>query len=146
MKSKMLHDEAGQRTFALIFELGDEVVSQLTEFVRSHGITAGHFSAIGAFSDATVRFFEWQAKEYQPIHIREQVEVLVLSGDVALKADGEPKAHVHVVLGKADGSAHGGDLGEAHVRPTLELILTESPAYLRRKHDDRTGLSLISLD
>lgn len=90
-----------------------------------------------------MRFFDWQEKKYQPIRIAEQVEVLVLAGDVALKPDGQPKAHVHVVLGKADGSAHGGDLSEAHVRPTLELILTESPAHLRRRHDQRTGLALI---
>jgi len=143
MRSKVLNESNGQRTFALIFDQGDEVVRELTQFIEREGITAAHLTAIGAFSDAVVRFFDWQAKKYQPISIREQVEVLALSGDVAVKEDGHPKAHLHAVLGKSDGTAHGGDLGEAHVRPTLELILTESPAYLRRRHDERTGLSLI---
>jgi hypothetical protein len=146
MKSKLLHDEAGQRTFAVIFDEGDEVVAELTDFAARQNITAARFSAIGAFSDATVRYFDWSSRTYQPIHINEQVEVLVLSGDLAIKPDGKPKAHIHVVLGKSDASAHGGDLGQAHVRPTLELILNESPAYLRRRHDARTGLSLIDLD
>jgi predicted DNA-binding protein with PD1-like motif len=34
---------------------------------------------------------------------------------------------------------------EAHVRPTLELILTESPAHLRRRHDPASGIALIHI-
>jgi predicted DNA-binding protein with PD1-like motif len=74
----------------------------------------------------------------------ELVEVLNLTGNIAL-ADGEPKLHPHVVLGKADGSAHGGHLLEGHVRPTLEVIVTESPVHLRRRSDPETGLALIEL-
>ena len=54
--------------------------------------------------------------------------------------------HAHVVLGKRDGAACGGHLLAAKVRPTLEIILTESPGYLRRQHDPRSGLSLIRID
>lgn len=68
--------------------------------------------------------------------------MLSLLGDVAEK-DGEPKLHAHVVLGRSDGSTRGGHLIEAHVRPTLEVILTESPAHLRNAHDDESGLALI---
>ena len=39
----------------------------------------------------------------------------------------------------------GGHLLEAHVRPTLEVLLTESPAHLRRRHDPESGLSLIAV-
>jgi predicted DNA-binding protein with PD1-like motif len=60
--------------------------------------------------------------------------------------DGRRKAHAHVVLGRRDGSTVGGHLLEAHVRPTLELMLTESPAHLRRMHDPETGLALIRID
>jgi predicted DNA-binding protein with PD1-like motif len=34
---------------------------------------------------------------------------------------------------------------EARVRPTLEVILTESPGYLKREHDARSGLNLIRI-
>jgi uncharacterized protein len=70
--------------------------------------------------------------------------VLALVGDIALN-DGEPKLHTHVVVSKADGTAHGGHLLEAHVRPTLEVIITESPAHLQRCSDPETGLALIRL-
>ena len=52
--------------------------------------------------------------------------MLSLLDNLALD-QGKPKVHAHVVLGKADGSAHGGHLLEAHVRPTLEVTLIESP-------------------
>jgi hypothetical protein len=71
--------------------------------------------------------------------------VLALLGDIALQ-DGKPKLHAHVVLGRRDGSACGGHLLAARVRPTLEVIVTESPAHLNRKHDPRSGLALIDPD
>jgi hypothetical protein len=42
--------------------------------------------------------------------------------------------------------ALGGHILEAHVWPTLEVVLTESPRHLRRKIDDETGLALIELE
>ena len=71
--------------------------------------------------------------------------MLTLAGDVALQDD-QPALHVHLVVGRADGTAHGGHLMRAHVRPTLELILEESPAHLRKRHDPESGLALIAPD
>jgi predicted DNA-binding protein with PD1-like motif len=34
-------------------------------------------------------------------------------------------------------------LQEAHVRPTLELVLTELPDVLQKRHDPESGLALI---
>ena len=53
--------------------------------------------------------------------------------------------HAHVVVGRRDGTAHGGHLLRARVWPTLEVVLAESSAELRKKHDDETGLALIDL-
>ena len=73
------------------------------------------------------------------------MEVLSLVGDIAL--DGEvPRVHAHVVVGKADGSAHGGHLLEAHVWPTLEVLLVTTPDHLRRRFDPETGLALIEVE
>ena len=38
-----------------------------------------------------------------------------------------------------------GHLVEAHVRPTLEVILTESPAHLRKEIDKESGLAIIRI-
>jgi uncharacterized protein len=143
MKSKLIND-APQRTFALVFDKGDEVLENLLAFAREHGLAAAEFTGLGALSDAVLGYFDWQTKDYQRIPIDEQVEVLNLTGNIAL-AEGEPKLHPHIVLGKADGTAHGGHLLEGHVRPTLEVIVTESPRHLERRSDPETGLALLRL-
>ena len=142
MKAKLLHESAGARTFALVFAKGDEAMAELHSFVRSEGVSAARLTAIGAFSDAKLGYFDREAKDYEEIPVTEQVEVLSLIGDVALE-DGDPKVHAHVILGKRDGSALGGHLLEAHVWPTLEVVLDQSPAYLRKRSDPETGLALI---
>ena len=142
MKSTLLHESDGRRTFMLVLATGDEALACLTSFAREHRLQASHFTAIGACSSAVVGYFDWEKKGYVRIPIREQVEVLALVGDVAV-AEGKPKIHAHVVLGKRDATAHGGHLLEARVRPTLEIVLTEAPAHLRRKYDPESGLALI---
>lgn len=142
MKAKQLDD---RKTFALIFETGDEAAAGLADFVRAQKVRAAHFTAIGAFREVTLGYFDWETKEYRKIPVREQVEVLSLVGDVALGPDVTPTVHAHVVVGKSDGTAHGGHLLEAYVRPTLELILVESPRHLQKRHDPETGLALIEL-
>jgi predicted DNA-binding protein with PD1-like motif len=140
MKAKQL---AADR-WALVFDKGDEPVGELERFARDHGVTAASFTGIGAFEEVVLGYFDRGRKEYEEIPVREQVEVLSLAGDVAV-ADGEPKVHAHVVLGKRDGTAHGGHLLRGRVWPTLEVILTESRAELRKTHDPETGLALIDL-
>lgn len=144
MKAKLLNEQ-GEKTYALIFEQGDEVVTTLLNFAKEQSLTAAHFTAIGAFSDMTLGYFNRERKQYQKIPLNEQVEVLSLIGDIALKEDGTPQVHAHVVIGDANGLAHGGHLMEAHVWPTLELILEEPPAHLHRRSNPEVGLALIKL-
>jgi hypothetical protein len=131
-------------TYALVFEDGDEVMDILKTFANEHSIKAAHFTAIGAFSNVELGFFDFSIKDYKKIRVNEQVEVLSLLGDVALYGD-ESKLHAHVVLGKSDGAAMGGHLLKAIAHPTLELILEESPGYLQRRIDKETGLPLIEI-
>jgi predicted DNA-binding protein with PD1-like motif len=131
-----------QGSFILIFDKGDEFIDVLTSFAREKKLGGSHFTAIGAFRDVMLGYFDREMREYKQIPIVEQVEVLSLVGDIALK-DNSPQVHAHVVLGKADASAHGGHVLEAHVWPTLEVVLTESPKHLHRKIDLQTGLALI---
>jgi uncharacterized protein len=145
MQSRPISEQAGEQTFVLVFDSGDEAMQGLREFAREHRVSAGRFSGIGAFSRVVLGYFDWQKKDYQPIPVDEQVEVLALVGDVALD-DGDPAVHAHVVVAGADGSARGGHLLEGHVRPTLEIVLTESPAHLRKRFDPESGLALIALD
>jgi predicted DNA-binding protein with PD1-like motif len=131
-------------TFILIFDKGDEFISVITTFAKRNRLAGGHFTAIGAFRDVTLGYFDPEKKDYKRIAIEEQVEVLSLVGDIALK-DGAPNVHAHVVVGKSDGTAHGGHVLAAHVWPTLEVVLIDTPGHLRRKTDAETGLALIDM-
>jgi predicted DNA-binding protein with PD1-like motif len=108
VKSKLIHD-GPQRTFAVVFDSGDDVLENLLAFAKEHSLTAAEFTGLGALSDVVLGYFDWQKKDYNRIPIDEQVEVLNLTGNIAL-ADGEPQLHPHIVVGKADGTAHGGHL------------------------------------
>jgi predicted DNA-binding protein with PD1-like motif len=141
MQAKLLH-ENGERTYALVFDKGDSVLPQLEAFAREHRISAARFTAIGAFSEVKLGYFERERKEFLEIPLDEQVEVLSLLGDIA-ERDGEPKVHAHVVIGLRDGHTRGGHLLEAHVWPTLEVMIEESPSHLRKRSDPETGLALI---
>ncbi|HUL38035.1 MAG TPA: PPC domain-containing DNA-binding protein [Thermodesulfobacteriota bacterium] len=144
MKARLIN-EVAEKTYAIIFEKGDEVVEGLLSFARKEKIQTSHFTAIGALSDVTLGYFNWTKKAFDKILIQEQVEVLSLVGNIVFD-NGDPKLHAHIVIGKSDGTAHGGHLIEGHVRPILEVILVESPSHLHRKTDKETGLALITFE
>lgn len=142
MKGALLHEHEGLRTFAVVLATGDEAMAALVAFATERQLKATQFTAIGAFSHVVVAYFDWTTKDYRHIRIDEQVEVLSLIGDISVE-DSKPKVHAHIVVGKADATAHGGHLIEGHVRPTLEIVLTEAPRHLQRRHDPVSGLALI---
>ena len=143
MESKLIFEHDGLKTYVLVYEKGDEFISKLQGFAEQHALAASQFTAIGAFSDAVVGFFDRQIMDYKKILVKEQVEVLTLVGNITL-SENKYKVHAHAVLGKADASAIGGHVLEAHVWPTLEVVVEESPKHLlRRQIDPETGLPLL---
>jgi predicted DNA-binding protein with PD1-like motif len=129
----------------VVCDPGDEAVAALTQFARSERLEASQVSAVGAFQRATVGWFDPAAREYRRIPVNEQCEVLSLIGDIAEGPDG-PSLHAHVVLGLADGTTRGGHLLEGSVFPTLEVVVTETPALLRKVERPDLGIALIDLD
>jgi uncharacterized protein len=143
MKARLLHELSGQRTFVVVLGTGEEVMRQLSMFAKSQNIVAAQLTAIGALRDAELAYFDWEKKDYQSIPVREQVEVASLIGDVASAPSGEPSLHIHLVVARRDGTALAGHLTRAYVRPTLEVIINESPTHLRKVYDPESGLALI---
>jgi uncharacterized protein len=131
------------KTFILVFETGDELADGLFQFAKEQRLSAASFKAVGALSSVRLGWLSWEKKRYEPsVTLDEQVELLSLIGDVALK-DGEPVVHAHAVIGKKDGTAHGGHLLQARIRPTCEVVLTESPAHLQKFIDPESGIAVI---
>src|ERR1700740_2912278 len=131
------------QTFILVFATGDELADGLLQFAKEQRLSAASFKAVGALSSVRLAWLSWEHKRYEPsVTLDEQVELLSLIGDVALK-DGQPVVHAHAVIGKKDGTAHGGHLLQARIRPTCEVVLTESPAHLQKFIDPESGIALI---
>lgn len=145
MHSKLLSSQGGLRTFAVVFSTGENPVEGLKTFAAEQRITGAQLTGIGAFRRATIGYFDWDRKDYLRIGVDDQVEVLAFTGNIGVKDDGQA-LHVHVVLGCRDGAARGGHLLDASVRPTLEVIVTETPGHLARRFDAATGLTLIDLN
>jgi len=146
MKSTKIASDAGAETCVIILESGEEAFAALTKFANDTGITAASLTAIGAFENATVGWFDFEKKTYKKIEVAQQCEVLSAIGDVAVGGDGKASLHVHVVLGLSDGTTRGGHLLEGKVRPTLEVVLTDTPAKLGRKRKADIGIALIDLE
>src|SRR5277367_1277149 len=107
MKTKLLIDSDAEKTWAIVLDLGEEAIAALVAFSSEQSIKPAHFTAIGAFSRATLGYFEWEAKEYSRIPIEEQVEVVSLIRDIALE-DGKPRVHAQATLGRPRGITAGG--------------------------------------
>jgi uncharacterized protein len=145
MNSKLVWSNAGERTFVLILDAGEEAFSAITTFAGERRLSGASLTAIGAFERATVGWFDLKKKTYRPIEIDQQCEALSLVGDIATGDDGKPSLHLHAVVGLSDGTTRGGHLLKATVRPTLEVTIVETPAHLRRKKRPELGIALINL-
>ena len=141
LKSQLLCQQGGSRTYAIIFGKNDEFMAGLTEFAEDNHFKASHFTAIGAFREALLGWFDGDKNAYKRIPISQQVEVASLVGDIGL-INGKPAVHAHAVLGFPDGSTRCGHIINATVWPTLELFLTDEPAALVKEEDPETDLFL----
>jgi predicted DNA-binding protein with PD1-like motif len=131
MKRRQLLDRNGERIYVLVYEAGEAFQEPLVSLACENHLGASQFTAIGAFRTATIGYFDRERRDYIKLSIGEQVEVLTLNGNVTMSENSEPKIHAHVILGRRDGSVRGGHLFDGEVWPTLELLLTESPAHLK---------------
>jgi len=117
MRYKLLEEHP--RTYVLVFETGDEIAAGLERFASEQTVAGASFKAIGALSSVKLGWLNWETKRYETsVALEEQIELLSLIGDIAQK-DGKPQVHAHIVVGKSDGTAHGGHLAEGCRAPHL---------------------------
>jgi predicted DNA-binding protein with PD1-like motif len=145
MQARLIAENpGGERTYAVIFGKGDEILSGLTEFAEREKLVGGHFTAIGALQSARFGWFDAAQKAYRDIPVDQQVELIALIGDVGL-VNGAPQIHAHGTVGLPDGQVRGGHLLQALAWPTLEVFITSSPVALVKERDDETNLFLFEL-
>ncbi|MEZ7005885.1 PPC domain-containing DNA-binding protein [Streptomyces sp. AD55] len=143
MKWRQVQD-GPSAVYVVVLDPGEEAVDRLTAFARDRSLGASQVTAVGAFSEAVVGWFDRAEHDYRPLPVGTQCEVLSLIGDVAV-GPGGPAPHLHAVLGLSDGTTRGGHLLSGRVWPTLEVIVRDSPAELAKTHRPDLGLALIDL-
>jgi predicted DNA-binding protein with PD1-like motif len=142
MKVQLLKGGMENKEYAVIFAKGDEAFSGLQEFAEKYQIQSAHFVAIGAINGATLAWFDPKRKMYRKIPVTGQFEVVSMIGDIALY-QGKPTVHTHMVVGLPDGTTKGGHVLDAHVFPTLEVMVTVDPIAMHKRFDPETDLTLI---
>ncbi|GIQ75408.1 PPC domain-containing DNA-binding protein [Bradyrhizobium sp. RD5-C2] len=145
MKSQKIANNAGSESGVLILDPGEEAFAALTNFANELRITAASLTAIGAFEKAIIGWFDFGKQTYKKIEVGEQCDLSAI-GDIAIGDDGKASLHVHVGLSLSDGTTRGVHLLAGTVRPTLEVIMIDAPAHLRRKKKPDIGIALIDLE
>lgn len=127
---KLLVSEGPQRIYSLTFAEDDEAIGELNAFAAKENLRDSTIAGIGALKQVDLARYNHETKQLESIPVEDdQVEVLSLIGQITPR-DGVPNVHIHVVLGRCDGTTRGGHLVRAVVRPMLLLTITESSSPL----------------
>jgi uncharacterized protein len=123
---------------------GEECLEVLGALARKRDASF-HFAMIGACSSVELGYYDLQAKKYfsrkfKAVHI----EVLSASGNVAWH-EGEPVVHAHGVFSNEKNECIGGHVMKMFISATGEVVIDWLPEKINKKHDDETGLKLLSL-
>ncbi len=121
------------------------IVKALTDFVLNQNIQSGQVTGIGAVSEATLRFFNFSAKEYVDKKFDEQMEITNISGNVSV-SENRPLIHLHVTMGREDYSAIAGHLHDAKIRGAGEFFFYPMKTVVYKTTDEETGINLYDFE
>jgi uncharacterized protein len=128
----------GMKTFPIRLTPGQDLRAALEAAVLAQNCRAAFvLSGIGSLSTAGIRL----AGAAQPTRLTESMEILTLSGTVAVDTGGKTASHMHMAISTATGQVLGG-----HVAPgcivltTAEVLLALLPDWqFSREPDVGTG-------
>lgn len=132
-------------SYLLVLKKGESVIDTLTKFCIKNEIRAATLSGLGAVNEISCGYYDLEQREYFFTQYEGDHEVVGMSGNVILK-DNEPFVHLHATFTNKENNAFGGHVEHMTVAVTLEVHVhvLSIDAELNRKHDDDTGLALIS--
>jgi predicted DNA-binding protein with PD1-like motif len=121
-----------------------DLLAELQSFIQREGINLAWISGIGAVGRATLRYYDQGGQFWHDIDLDEPLEVVSMMGNVSL-LNGQPRAHVHIVLANQEGRCYAGHLAEGTVVFNMEILMTTmSGPTVSRRMDSDTGLTVWS--
>jgi len=124
-------------TFPIRLAPGQDLRAALEAAVHSQNVRAAFvLSGIGSLATAGLRM----AGAGQPMRLTEDMEILTLSGTVAVDG-GKTSSHLHMAVSTASGQVLGGHVAAGcTVRTTAEVLLALLPGWaFSREPDTVTG-------
>ena len=131
------------RSFLLRLPYGEDLLLTLKRFCDENEITQGTLIVIGAVQQATVGYYDQEAREYRANSFNQPMEIVSCSGNISL-LEGKPFVHAHIVLADSEGKpVAAGHLMEDTIIFAGEAFVQELIGEpLVRKFDEQTSLSL----
>ena len=119
--------------FIVRLEKGDNVISELSFFAVDNNVQGAHVTAIGAFEEAELAYFNEDKGDYEYKTFSGGLEVVSLQGSISiLEKDDTPMVHLHAALGDSEYRIVGGHLKEATVSVTLECFISPVKTIMRK--------------
>ena len=130
--------------WAVVLEVGDEVVESLRQFGRESRIRSGFFTGLGAANQIQLAFYDLDRKEYLRHDLPDNHEIGSLTGNLT-QLDGEPFVHAHAVVAGRDYAARTGHLMRARCSATVEIFVHDFESEIVRRPVPEIGLNLWQL-
>ena len=131
-----------ENVIAVRLEKGDEIVESVTKICREENIISGTVTALGASDYAELGVFWTKEKEYHANTFTGDMEISNLTGNLS-RMNGEPYVHLHITLGRVDGSAVAGHLSKCVISATCEMFITVYDMEIDRFKSEEIGLTLM---
>lgn len=129
--------------YILRLDKGEEFINSIQNFCEKEGIKVGWLAAIGSMQDLDLAYFDTELKEYEIKKFKEFLEIVSITGNIALKED-KVFCHAHGLFSKEDMSVIGGHIHRCVVSSTCEVVIFIGEGELKREFNDETGLYLLS--
>jgi len=111
---------------------------------REQSWTSGSLTGLGGVKEVQLAYFDLDRSEYLPIRVPGIVELVSLTGNLAL-VNGEPFWHLHAAVSDRNGNVTAGHLSSLEVAITVECWLDVSTTPVSRARDPKTGLNLLDI-
>lgn len=134
--------EKSGNSFILRLDAGDEFISAVQDFCAQNDIRAAWLQAIGSTKELELAYFNLEKKDYDTSAFVEFLEVMNITGNVALR-DSKPFCHAHGVFGRADMTTIGGHVVRCVVSATMEISIRVLEGEINREFDEKTNLHLL---
>jgi len=123
---------------------GEEIVETLKKFCKTHNITAGTITGLGATNNVSIGLFELKTKTYHSKTFTDDHEIAPLYGNITTM-NNDIYLHLHINICDTKHQSYSGHLNKAVVSATFEGVIEQIDGTIQREFNETMKLNLLSL-